>query len=135
MRFAVVLMALGLANCAGVVEGTSQKISVNTDPSGATCRFDRAGQQLGVIPSTPGDLIVKPKSADNIVITCEKPGFQQASYLNKSDTAAATFGNILLGGVIGAIADQQTGAAYKYDGTVTVTLAPAAAPLQGSAGS
>ena len=130
MRMILLGGLLGLTSCAGIVEGTSQTITVNTVPPGATCRFDRAGVQLGTIATTPGNLVIKRKSENDVVITCEKPGFQQTSYLNKSGTAAATFGNILFGGVIGAIDDQRTGAAYKYDGTVTVTLSPAPAPMQ-----
>ena len=130
MRSLLLVPLMALAGCAGVMEGYSQKTVVNTVPAGATCRFDRAGQQLGTVDTTPGNVVVKPKSPQDIVITCEKAGFQQASYLNKSDTADATFGNILLGGVIGAVADQQTGAAYKYDGEVTISLSPAPVPLQ-----
>ena len=124
MRFCSLSLLLLLANCAGIVEGTSQKITVNTTPAGATCRLDRAGVQLGTVDTTPGSVVVKPKSADDIMVTCEKPGFRKGSQVNKSDTAAATFGNVLLGGVIGAIADQQTGAAYKYDSAVNLKLEP-----------
>ncbi len=131
MRFWTVLPLLALANCAGVVEGYSQKITVVTTPPGATCRLDRAGTQLGTIDTTPGSVVVSPKTAENIEVTCEKPGFSRAAATNKSDTSAAVFGNILLGGVIGAIADRQTGAAYKYDSVVNVTLSPAAVPVSG----
>lgn len=125
MRWCLVGVSLLLANCASITEGTSQAITVNTTPAGATCRLDREGVQLGTVDTTPGNVVVKPKTSKNILVTCEKPGFQTASYLDKSDTAAATFGNILAGGVIGAIVDQSNGAAYKYEGTVNITLTPA----------
>ena len=127
-RWGLVAVLLPLANCASITEGTSQAITVNTTPPGATCRLDRDGAQLGTVDTTPGSVVVKPKTSRDILVTCEKPGFQTATYLDKSDTAAAAFGNILAGGVIGAIVDKNNGAAYKYEGTVNVTLTPAPRP-------
>lgn len=128
VRWCLLGLPLLLANCASVIEGTSQVITVNSIPPGATCRLDRDGAQLGTVDATPGSVTVKPKTAQDILVTCEKPGFQAAAYLDKSDTAAATFGNILAGGVIGAIVDRSNGASYKYESTVSLTLAPAAPP-------
>jgi hypothetical protein len=43
-------------------------------------------------------------------------------------SALPTFGNILLGGGIGAIVDASTGANYEYPGEITLALAPMTPP-------
>ena len=52
------------------------------------------------------------------------PGYQKATYHNKSGAAAATFGNIVLGGGIGWAVDSASGADNKYTSPVNITLAP-----------
>lgn len=127
MRLHPILALLAVSGCATITEGTSQVIAVNTSPAAATCKLNRAGQVLGTV-TTPGTVTVKPKTADDIMVTCDKAGYQTATFLNKSSVAAATFGNILVGGVIGALVDGSNGASNKYDGTVTLSLTPSAAP-------
>lgn len=56
---------------------------------------------------------------------CNKQGYQEATYLNHSGAAGATFGNIVLGGGIGWAIDSASGADNKYDGVVNMTLVPA----------
>jgi uncharacterized protein DUF3108 len=121
---AVLIAAVLLPGCATVVEGTSQSIAVNTEPAGAACRFTRNGQVLGSITDTPGSLIVRKKN-DDIDVTCEKPGYQNATAHLRADLAVATFGNVLIGGIVGVILDASTGANFKYDGTVRLVMVTA----------
>lgn len=125
-------MAAGVvASCAGgcssVVEGTSQQILVNTNPPGANCQFVREGNVIASVPQTPGGVTIK-KTKHDITVKCGKDGYQEATYLNHSGAAGATFGNIILGGGIGWAIDSASGADNKYDGTVNMTLVPASAP-------
>jgi hypothetical protein len=106
-----------------VVEGTSQSIQVNTIPAGAKCDLVRDGAVIGTVNPTPGSVTVK-KNKQNILVNCEKDGYQNASFNNKSDFAGATAGNILLGGLVGVAMDAASGAANKYDGEVNITLPP-----------
>ena len=46
---AVAAMCLFNAGCATVFDGTSQEITVNTNPSGADCVFYREGVQIGTV--------------------------------------------------------------------------------------
>ncbi|MEN6543138.1 hypothetical protein [Parvibaculum sp.] len=113
---------VALAGCSTVVEGTSQRISVNTTPPGAACEFTRHGESLGKIDPTPGSLKID-KTKYDIMIECSKEGYQKASYVNHSDVAGATVGNIILGGGIGWAIDSASGSDNKYEPTVNINLA------------
>lgn len=127
LRYLVLLGALGpLAACSSIIEGTSQEILVNTNPSGADCALEREGNVIARVAETPGGATVK-KTKYDITVRCKKPGFQDATYLNHSGAAGATFGNIVAGGGIGWAIDSASGADNKYDGVVNLTLVPVGA--------
>ena len=115
--------AAALASCSSIIEGTSQEISVNTNPAGASCSLNRQDLSIGRIDTTPGTVKIQ-KTKDDITIVCKKDGYQDATYLDQSGSAAATVGNIILGGGIGWAIDSATGADNKYDSPVNITLAP-----------
>ena len=113
-----------VAGCASVFEGTSQEILVTTDPPGASCTLEREGIAIGAIPATPGAAFVK-KNKYDIVITCNKLGFDEVIYVNHSDVAAVTVANALGGVFTGGAAwaiDSASGADNKYDSPVNITL-------------
>ena len=121
------LAAMALAGCSTIVEGRSQRLSVNTNPAGASCDLNRHGEKLGTISPTPGSITVE-KTKYAIMIECSKDGYQPASYVNHSDVDGATVGNIILGGGIGWAIDSATGSDNKYEPTVTINLAQVGAP-------
>jgi len=123
VRLLAVLTSFLLAGCATIVEGTSQNILVNTNPSDAQCGFYRQGVSIATVASTPGSALVQ-KTKHDIWIVCVKDGYQQAAYMNHSGVAGGTFGNIVLGGGVGWAIDSAAGADNKYDGTVNVSLVP-----------
>jgi hypothetical protein len=120
------LCVFGLAGCASIIEGTSEEITVNTNPSGASCVLTREGQPIGTINPTPGTVLIK-KTKYDLTILCDRPGFDQATYLDHSGAAGATFGNIVLGGGIGWAIDSAAGADNKYESPVNLTMVPKAA--------
>lgn len=128
MKRAILLgsVAFALAGCSTVTEGTRQNISVNTSPPGANCTFMRQGASIGSINPTPGTLKIRKLKYD-ITVECEKEGYQKTTAINHSSVAAATFGNILIGGVAGWIVDSSTGSDNKYDSVVNMTLPPISA--------
>jgi hypothetical protein len=125
---ALALLALG--GCVSVFEGTSQEIAVNTTPPEASCAFEREGQSIGVLPKTPGKLTVR-KSKYDITIRCDKPGYEQATYINHSGVSATIAANIvvdvLLTAGISSIVDSANGADNKYDGVVNIMMVPVVA--------
>lgn len=127
-----------LAGCVSVFEGTSQEITVVTNPAGVHCAFQRKdGKDMGNISATPGTLSVR-KSKHDLTITCNKDGYQQAVYLNHSGVSSVVAANIavdlLLTAGISSIVDSANGADNHYDPVVNMSLtpvlaAPAAAPV------
>jgi hypothetical protein len=120
---AILLAAASLEGCSSIIEGTSQEILVNTNPSGANCALERQGNVIGRVEQTPGGVTIK-KTKYDITVRCNKAGFQETTYLNHSGAAGATFGNIVAGGGIGWAIDSASGADNKYDGVVNLTMAP-----------
>lgn len=57
--FIAALSIVILSGCSTIVEGRTQKISVNTTPSGTTCNLSRSGEQIGEVSPTPGSVIVE----------------------------------------------------------------------------
>lgn len=135
--FLVAASVLPCLGCVSVFEGTSQDIHVATSPSGAMCTFERQGQNIGTIVSTPGVLTVR-KNKYDITIKCEKPGYEQAAYNNHSGVSGAIAANIavdiLLTAGIASIVDSANGADNKYDSVVNLTLIPAGPQAAGAAG-
>lgn len=120
------LLAGALSGCSSIVDGTTQNIVVNTNPSNAECGFYRQGMRIATIASTPASALVD-KTKHDITILCVREGHQPTTFFNKSGVAGATFGNIILGGGIGWAIDSASGADNKYDSPVNLTLTPATA--------
>jgi hypothetical protein len=118
---------VALCGCATIFEGTSQTISVVTNPTGATCVFEREGKAIGTVASTPGPLVVR-KSKDDITVKCNKLGYQEAAYLNHSGATATIAANIAVDVVLTAglssIIDSADGADNKYDSVVNLSMVP-----------
>jgi hypothetical protein len=120
---AAVAMMAGVGGCASVISGTSQTLTLDTVPSGADCSLSRKGLVIGRVNPTPGGVYVQ-RTHDDITVSCTKEGYQTGSFLNKSGLEAATFGNIILGGLVGVFVDAASGANNKYDEKMRIVLAP-----------
>ena len=122
-NFALAVALLLLSSCSSIIEGTSQDIMVNTTPSKAKCDLVREGTVIASIAETPASTHIG-KDKHEIIIKCNKPGYQEATYINKSDVAGATVGNVVAGGLIGWAVDSASGADNKYESPVNITLVP-----------
>jgi PEGA domain-containing protein len=121
MKRLICLVMLVLAGCATIIDGHTQQIVINTNPSGASCTLMRNGEPLGTINPTPGALVIE-KTKYDITITCKKPGYETATYLNHSGADVDTFGDIVLSGGIGWAIDSASGSDNKYDSPVNLSL-------------
>jgi hypothetical protein len=116
-----VLGVLALPGCATVMEGTAQSVSIDSEPSGANCQINRAGTEMGSV-TTPGSVHID-KSKNDLSVTCEKSGYQTATVSSSPHFVGTTFGNILIGGLVGVAVDAATGANYTYPENIHVGLA------------
>lgn len=120
-NIALILGLVALSGCASIVEGHTQQILVNTSPADASCAFVRNNEPIGVVTPTPNSIVIE-KTKHDIIIKCDKPGYEQATFFNKSDVDGWVFGNIVLGGLIGWGIDSATGADNKYESPVNLSL-------------
>ena len=119
----VAVLVLFNTGCATLTKGSSQTITVATDPSGAICELGRDGNTVAIINPTPGSIPVE-KASGSISVLCKRTGYQDAAGVLASEFQAMTFGNILFGGLIGLAVDAASGAMNKYPEMVTITMVP-----------
>lgn len=131
IRFAGIALLAFLPGCATVVSGTTDVVAVESYPPGASCSVARAGATVATITMTPGVMSVG-KSGSPLEVTCRKPGYQAGAAVAASSFNGWTFGNLVIGGLIGVVVDASTGANFTYPPSVVVALAPSpdAGPLQ-----
>lgn len=123
------LAALILSSCSSITQGTTQNITVNTNPIGASCSLEREGVEIGRVHNTPGTVNVS-KTKHDITVICDKPGYQTATYISDSgwesgSGAAGIALDVLVTAGISSIVDSATGADNRYESPVNVTLLPA----------
>lgn len=128
IRTCLLLSLAGLLpGCATLVEGSSQNLTVSTNPAGAQCAVDRAGARLGMVNPTPGSLRID-KSKNDVTVTCVKDGFQDAVVSQTARFGGTTFANIIAGGAIGFVVDAASGANYTYPSEMKLEMAPTLKP-------
>lgn len=121
-----VAMAAGLTGgCASVTGSSNQSVSVQTleqggaEVVGAACELtNNKGKWFA---TTPGSVMIH-RSNDDMQILCKKTGYEAGRAAVVSDTKGSMWGNILLGGGIGAIVDHNNGAAYEYPTLIQVLM-------------
>lgn len=121
LRIAVLLLALLSSACASITAGTTQSVVVATAPeAGAECTLVNE-KGTWTVPSTPGTTTIT-KAYGDLSVTCNKGNDWTGATSVSSSTGGAVFGNLLVGGIIGAAVDMSSGAAYTYPASITVPL-------------
>ena len=115
--YSVVLAAMALTGCASVMNDTTHPMRVETkNPggelmSGAECKLTN---DYGTVSGKSGDTVQVRRSSKDLDITCVHPANPEATARAISRVNGGMFGNIILGGGIGAIVDHNRGTAYTY---------------------
>ena len=111
---------LFLSNCASIMSDSVQAISVDTpNCRGAKCTLNNSNG-VYFVQSTPGTVSVE-KAYGDLTVICEKDG-QTFTSTHQSKANVATYGNILLGGIPGALIDGGSGKGYDYPNYIVNNL-------------
>ncbi len=117
----VAVAAGALSGCASIVSGQNQVVSVDTPGCpGARCELVNDKGRF-YVASTPGTVTLM-RSYNNLQVTCTRDATTSAPVSVASATKAMAFGNILVGGIVGAGVDIGTGAAYDYPQMISVSM-------------
>lgn len=106
-----------MTGCASITGDRSQQVRIETyDQSGnqvpgASCKLANDYGQVSVTTPDYGNVH---RSSVNLRIDCAKPGYADASAIATSRANMNMYGNIIIGGGIGALIDHSNGSAYTY---------------------
>jgi hypothetical protein len=112
-----------LSGCATLSHGTTEEISIATEPPGASCTLTLQGVFVAKVDPTPGIALVH-RDKHDLLATCTKPGYEPGQLFLNSEISDMTFGNRLFGGAIGSFIDRSNGARYTYPDAVSLVLTP-----------
>lgn len=109
------------AGCATVLTGTNDKISVSVPECGqASCRaFNNAGEWA--VDPDAGTVVVR-KDESALMVVCEVPGREPVAVSVPAGVEGWTWGNIMIGGLIGVLVDFGTGGLHSYRDQVEVPM-------------
>jgi hypothetical protein len=121
--------AAATASCASVVSGSTQLVTVMSDPSGANCTLSRDGKVVAHVVSTPSAVKID-KSIKDMIVACQRDGYEESKVAMRSTHDAwSSAGNILAWGIFFPLAlgiDAASGAMNEYPDSVIVRLNPSA---------
>lgn len=109
------------AGCASIVTGSSDRVTIESQPTGAV--FETNTGHRGTTPS----MITVPDS-QTLVVTAHLDGHEDARAELKPRMSAWFAGNILIGGLLGIAIDLVSGNWQTHDDKLVVTLKPKGAP-------
>jgi hypothetical protein len=108
MRPLILSLVLILSGCATITRGTTEVLTIETDPPGADVQIQPKNHDC----KSPCAVSLKRKGVYSIYIS--KPGYEPVSMQVLPQIAGAgaagMAGNVLVGGLIGALVDSSSGA-------------------------
>lgn len=106
--------ALSLSGCATMLEGTDQRLTVNTLPAGAGCVGTRQGESH-LFAVRGGDAVTVSKSRHPIEIVCQVPGMEGRLTVESQLSPVS---------IASPLWDAASGAMFAYPDAVSVKLVP-----------
>ena len=109
-----------ISGCATVVNGTTQSVAISTTPEqGSACTLTNV---IGTYSATTPAVVIVRRTKNDLIATCTKEGYEAGISTAPAIFGGATFGNIIIGGGLGAIADAASGANYSYQTPLIIPL-------------
>lgn len=119
------LAASLLGGCATITSNEMQTVTLSArsangnavDQARCTLKNDRGSWSA----TAPGSIMVR-RSAEDLLVECKKDGENDGFLRAISRAAGGMWGNIILGGGIGAIIDHNKGTGYNYPNDLPVNM-------------
>lgn len=111
------LLVIACTGCASVMNDSNHPMKIDTKTeggeliAGADCKVTN---DYGTISAKSGETTSVRRSSKDLDIACKHPAQPDAVARAISRANAGMFGNIIIGGGIGAIIDHNKGTAYTY---------------------
>ena len=123
VRIVSISIVVLLTGCSTIVSSNNQTVTVkalsdNKEVAGATCQLQNSTGEWTTV--TPQSVNIRKAWAD-LEVTCRK-GAAVGKKTVKSSAEGSTFGNIIIGGGLGALVDAGTGNGYSYPDAFTVDM-------------
>ncbi len=110
-----------LSGCASIASDNDTTTYIHTMPEAARC--DLAGEEFERTVNTPSSIMIPSKAAP-VSLNCSADGYKTGTATLDTSVDGWIFGNILLGGVIGAVIDASRGAGMRYPEEIEIVLEP-----------
>lgn len=94
------------AGCASIMHGTTQKVGISSQPTGANVMIDN--MPLGITP-----VFADLKRSSEHVVTIEMAGYQKTQLTITKKVSGWVWGNIVFGGLVGLAVDAISGGLYN----------------------
>lgn len=116
-------MAFLVSGCSSLTQSDSQSLSLTATYQGKPVEPDcKLTNDRGVWDAkAPANVNVR-KSNEDLSVTCKKDGMPDGLLKAISRAAGSMFGNIILGGGIGAMIDHTNGRGYDYPNQLPVKM-------------
>lgn len=135
--FSLLGVGLAMAGCASVTGSTLQPITVKTismdggEVRQALCELSNSDGTFFLY--TPGTVTIG-KSSQDLKVICRKEGYPDGGTTANSGGNGAVLGNIVAGGVVGALVDVGSGAAFEYPSNFVIRLGVMSIGIEAKAG-
>lgn len=110
-----------LSGCASIASDNDTTTYIQTVPELARC--DLKGDDFERVVVTPGAISLPSKAAP-VSVTCTADSYKPGVATLDTSVDGWIFGNIILGGVIGAVIDAGRGAGMRYPEEIEIILEP-----------
>ncbi len=122
-KILILALLVSTSGCSTIVSSNNQTVTVkamheNREVEGSKCTLTNSKGQWTTV--TPQSVNIR-KSFGDLTLECRK---SQAfgSKMVKSSVEGSTFGNIIVGGGVGALVDAGTGNGYSYPDSIVVDM-------------
>lgn len=116
---------LSLTGCASITTDSMQYVAVSakTSQGEALSQVDCSlSNEKGLWTVKAPNKVSIHKAAGDLTVACNKEGQPEGQLTAISRAGAGMYGNILIGGGIGALIDHNTGKAYNYPSNLPVVM-------------